>query len=263
MQEDPTFRVYRNHETHQTIISGMGEQHLDIVLSKLANKFSAVAELIEPKVAYREAICKVVEAEGKHKKQSGGHGQYGHVKMQFGPGEGEGLTFEEKVFGGSVPKNYFPAVEKGIQESMVQGVLAGYPMVNLRATLLDGSYHAVDSSELAFKTAANLAYKAAMPQANPVLLEPIGELKVTIPSDYTGDVVGDLNKRRGRILGMTPDGGDTLVEAEVPVSEMGRYVVDLKAITNGRGEFTFDFVRYEQCPSDVQEKVVKAHQAKE
>lgn len=262
MQEDPTFHMYRNHETHETIIEGMGEQHLDIIMSKLQNKFSVSADLKEPKVPYREAIRKVVEAEGKHKKQSGGHGQYGHVKMQFGPGEEDGLTFEEKVFGGSVPKNYFPAVEKGIQESMVYGVLAGYPMVNLKATLLDGSYHAVDSSELAFKTAANLAYKAAMPNASPVLLEPIGALKVTVPNDYTGDVIGDLNKRRGRVLGMNPDGNETLVEAEVPVSEMTKYVVDLKAITNGRGEFTFEFVRYEQCPSDIQEKVVKEHQAK-
>ncbi len=258
MQEDPTINVYRNHETHQTIIEGMGEQHLDVVLSKLQNKFSVAAELIEPKIPYREAIRKTVEAEGKHKKQSGGHGQYGHVKMQFGPGEGEGLTFEEKVFGGSVPKNYFPAVEKGVLESMTQGVLAGFPLVNLKATLLDGSYHPVDSSELAFKMAANLAYKAAIPQASPVILEPIGALRVIIPNDYTGDVIGDLNKRRGRILGMTPqDGNETLVEAEVPMSEMGRYVVDLRATTNGRGEFTFTFERYEQAPPDVQEKVIK------
>ncbi len=260
MQEDPTFNVYRNHETHETVIEGMGEQHLDVVMSKLANKFSVSAELTSPKIPYREAIRKPVEAEGKHKKQSGGHGQYGHVKIAFAPGEGEGLTFEEKVFGGSVPKNYFPAVEKGLQESMVHGVLAGYPLVNLKATLLDGSYHAVDSSELAFKTAASLAYKAAMPQANPVLLEPIGSLAVTVPNDYTGDVIGDLNKRRGRILGMTPqEGNDTLIEAEVPFSEMGRYVVDLRAITNGRGEFTFEFSRYEQTPPDVQEKVVREH----
>lgn len=260
MQEDPTFNVYRNHETHQTVIEGMGEQHLDVVMSKLANKFSVSAELITPKIPYREAIRKQVEAEGKHKKQSGGHGQYGHVKIAFAPGEGEGLTFEEKVFGGSVPKNYFPAVEKGLAESMTQGVLAGYPLVNLKATLLDGSYHAVDSSELAFKTAASLAYKAAMPQANPVLLEPIGSLRVTVPNDYTGDVIGDLNKRRGRILGMTPqEGNDTLIEAEVPFSEMGKYVVDLRAITNGRGEFTFEFVRYEETPPDVQEKVIRAH----
>lgn len=257
MQEDPTFNVYRNHETHQTIIEGIGEQHLNVIMTKLATKFAVSADLIEPKIAYREAIRKKVKAEGKHKKQSGGHGQYGHVWVEFEPGEGEGLTFEENVFGGSVPKNYFPAVEKGIQESMKQGVLAGFPMVNLKATLVDGSYHPVDSSEMAFKTAASLAYKAAMEQASPVLLEPIGALKVTVRDDYTGDIIGDINKRRGRIMGMNPLGNNiTEVEAEVPVSEMGKYAIDLRALTNGRGEFSFDFVRYEDAPNDVKEKVI-------
>ena len=265
MQEDPTFNVYRNHETHQTIIEGIGEQHLNVIMTKLATKFSVSADLIEPKIAYREAIRKKVKTEGKHKKQSGGHGQYGHVWVEFEPGEGEGLTFEENVFGGSVPKNYFPAVEKGIADSMKQGVLAGYPMVNLKATLVDGSYHAVDSSEMAFKTAASIAYKAAMEQANPVLLEPIGQLKVTVRDDYTGDIIGDINKRRGRIMGMNPLGNNiTEVEAEVPMSEMTKYAIDLRALTNGRGEFSFSFVRYEDAPSDIKEKVVaEAKSAKE
>jgi len=262
MEEDPTFNVYRNHETHQTIIEGMGEQHLSVVMSKLQSKFSVSADLIEAKVPYREAIKKKVKTEGKHKKQSGGHGQYGHVWIEFEPGEEDGLIFEEKIFGGSVPKNFFPAVEKGLKESIEHGVLAGYPMTSLKATLVDGSYHAVDSSELAFKTAASLAYKAAMEQANPVLLEPIGALSVLARNDYTGDIVGDINKRRGRILGMNPmDDNMTEVVAEVPMSEMARYAIDLTAITNGRGEFTFDFVRYEEAPPHIKDKVVAESKA--
>ncbi len=262
MEEDPTFNVYRNHETHQTIIEGMGEQHLSVIMSKLQSKFSVSADIIEAKVPYREAIKKKVKTEGKHKKQSGGHGQYGHVWIEFEPGEEEGLTFEEKIFGGSVPKNFFPAVEKGLKESIEHGVLAGYPMTSLKATLVDGSYHAVDSSELAFKTAASLAYKAAMEQANPVLLEPIGALSVLARNDYTGDIVGDINKRRGRILGMNPLADNmTEVVAEVPLSEMARYAIDLTAITNGRGEFTFDFVRYEEAPPHIKDKVVAESKA--
>ena len=211
---------------------------------------------------YREKIRKPVTVEGKHKKQSGGHGQYGHVKMEFAPyAEGDYL-FQEKIFGGSVPKNFHPAVDKGIREAMEHGVLAGYPMVGLRATLLDGSYHDVDSNELSFKMAARLAYKAGIPQASPVLLEPVCSMKVVIPDSYMGDVIGDLNKRRGRVMGMNPDGeGNQIVEAEVPMAEMGRYAIDLRSMTQGRGSFTFRFVRYEDAPPAVQEKAIEAAKA--
>lgn len=257
MEEDRTFKVVQNAETKQTVISGTGEQHLAIITSKLASKFGVSVNLVEPRVAYREAIKKKVKVEGKHKKQSGGHGQYGHVWIEFEPCESDGLVFEEKVFGGSVPKNYFPAVEKGLQESMKQGVIAGYPMVNLKATLLDGSYHPVDSSEMAFKTAASLAYKAGLAQADPILLEPIGVLKAVAKNSYTGDIVGDINKRRGRILGMNPLGGDiTEVVAEVPVSEMTTYATDLRAITNGRGSFGFEFDHYEETPRNLYDKII-------
>lgn len=257
MEEDRTFKVTQNTETKQSVISGTGDQHLAIVTSKLASKFGVSVDLIPPKVAYREAIKKKVKVEGKHKKQSGGHGQYGHVWIEFEPCESDGLVFEEKVFGGSVPKNYFPAVEKGLQESMKHGVVAGYPMVNLKATLLDGSYHPVDSSEMAFKTAASLAYKAGLAQADPVLLEPIGVLKAVAKNAYTGDIVGDINKRRGRILGMNPlDGDATEVVAEVPVSEMTGYATDLRAITNGRGSFDFEFDHYEEAPRNIYDKII-------
>ncbi|MBE7030330.1 MAG: elongation factor G [Ruminococcaceae bacterium] len=261
LEEDPTFKVEQNTETKQMVISGTGEQHLNIIVSKLASKFGVSVNLIEPKVPYRETIRKKVKVEGKHKKQSGGHGQYGHVWIEFEPCESEDLIFEEQVFGGSVPKNYFPAVEKGLRESMAHGVVAGYPVVNLKATLLDGSYHPVDSSEMAFKTAASLAYKAGLAQANPVLLEPIGSLKVVAKNAYTGDIVGDINKRRGRILGMNPlDGDMSEVVAEVPLSEMTKYATDLRAITNGRGSFDFAFDHYEEAPAPVREKVVAESQ---
>ncbi len=206
MEEDPSFTWVNNAETHQMVVSGAGDMQMDVILARLKNRFSVDAELSEPRVAYREKIRKKVEVQGRHKKQTGGHGQFGDVWMRFEPGESEELEFCEEVVGGSVPKNYFPAVEKGMKEAVVHGVLAGYPVVYLKATLFDGSYHPVDSSEMAFKTAVQLAYKAGMPQANPVLLEPIGELKVDVPDSYTGDVMGDLNKRRGRVMGMDPDG---------------------------------------------------------
>ncbi len=257
MEEDPTFKVENNKETKQTVISGTGDQHLAIITSKLTSKFGVGVDLIAPKIAYREAIKKKVKVEGKHKKQSGGHGQYGHVWIEFEPCDGEGLVFEEKVFGGSVPKNYFPAVEKGLQECMKQGVVAGYPMANLKATLLDGSYHPVDSSEMAFKTAASIAYKAGLAQADPILLEPIGVLKALAKNAYTGDIVGDINKRRGRILGMNPLSGDmTEVVAEVPVSEMTGYATDLRAITNGRGSFDFEVDHYEETPRNLYDKII-------
>lgn len=256
--EDPTFKVEINPETGETLISGVGEVHLDVVVSKLKTKFGVEVELDDPKVPYRETIKKKVKVEGKHKKQSGGHGQYGHVWIEFEPGETEELTFEEKIFGGAVPKQYFPAVEKGLQESIRKGVLAGYPVVNLKATLVDGSYHSVDSSEMAFKMAASLAYKKGLPQASPVLLEPIAYVEVYIPDSYMGEIIGDLNKRRGRVLGMDPqENGIQKVEAEVPQAEMFKYATDLTSMTQGRGKFKLTFKRYEEAPSNISEKVIE------
>ena len=257
--EDKTFSLVRNHETHESVISGVGEQHINVICSKLEGKFGVSVNLKEPKTPYREAIKSKVRAEGKHKKQSGGHGQYGHVIIEFEPVyDADELVFEEKVVGGAVPKNFFPAVEKGLRDAMKEGVLAGYPMVNLKATLMDGSYHAVDSSEMAFKTAASIAYKEGLPKANPVILEPVGNAKVLVPNNYTGDVVGDLNKRRGRILGMNPvDNISTEIEAIVPASEMKKYATDLRAITNGRGSFSYEVTNYEEAPQVIAEQVIK------
>ena len=262
-EEDPTFSVVNNAETHQVVVSGAGDIQIDVLVSKLKSRFGVEAELDTPRVAYREKIRKKVRKQGRHKKQTGGSGQFGDVHIVFEPQEeGEDMIFAEVVFGGRVPKNFFPPVEKGLREACQHGVLAGYPVVFLKATLVDGSYHPVDSSEIAFKTAAQLAYKAALPEASPVLLEPIGELKVTIPDSYMGDVIGDLNKRRGRIMGMNPDGeGNQIVEAEVPMAEMGRYAIDLRSMTQGRGSFTFHFVRYEDAPPAAQEKAIEAAKA--
>lgn len=262
--EDPTFTVTTNSETKQTLINGQGEQHIDVIVSKLMSKYGTAVVLSDPIVPYRETILGTATVEGKHKKQSGGHGQYGHVKIEFAPGATEDMVFEEKVFGGSVPKNYFPAVEKGLRDSCKHGVLAGYPMVNIKATLLDGSYHPVDSSEMAFKTAASIAYKEGIKQAKPVLLEPIGYLKVYIPENIMGDIIGDINKRRGQIMGMGESDreGLSMVEAEVPVSEMFKYAVDLRSMSQGRGEFTFEFTRYDQAPANIAEKVIAASQNK-
>ena len=217
-----------------------------------------VAELKPVRVPYREKIRKTVQKQGRHKKQTGGSGQFGDVWIRFEPNpDSEEMVFEEEVFGGAVPKNFFPAVEKGLREACVHGPLAGYPVVNLKAVLYDGSYHPVDSSEIAFKTAAQLAYKAALPEANPVLLEPVGELKVTVPDNYMGDVIGDLNKRRGRVMGMDPtNDGSQVISAEVPMAEMGTYAIDLRSMTQSRGSFTFHFVRYEDCPPAAQEKAI-------
>ena len=255
--EDPTFSVEVNSETHQTLISGLGEQHLDVIVSKLKGKFGVTVELHDPIIPYRETIKKPLRVEGKHKKQSGGHGQYGHVHIEFEPGTEEGLVFEEKIFGGSVPKQYIPAVEKGLKDCISQGVLAGYPMVKLKATLVDGSYHSVDSSEMAFKMAASIAYKK-LTDAQPVLLEPIVNCKVTIPDEYMGDIIGDMNKRRGRILGMSPAGtGLQLVEADVPLAEMFKYATDLRSMTQGRGNFEMEVVRYEEVPAMLSPKIVE------
>ncbi len=264
-EEDPSFNVVNNAETHQMVIYAAGDIQIDVLVSKLRSRFNVEAELKAPRVPYREKIRKVVEKQGRHKKQTGGSGQFGDVWIRFEPNPDEDdMVFAEEVFGGSVPKNFFPAVEKGLREACVHGPLAGYPVVNLKAVLYDGSYHPVDSSEIAFKTAAQLAYKAAMPEANPVLLEPVGELKVTVPDSYMGDVIGDLNKRRGRVMGMTPTGdGEQVIEAEVPMGEMTSYAIDLRAMTQSRGSYTFHFVRYEDCPPAAQEKAIAAAKALE
>ena len=262
--EDHCFTVETNPETKQMVLSGIGDMQLKVLVSQLKNKYNVDCELGEPKVPYREAIRKKVKVQGKHKKQSGGHGQYGDVWIEFEPNpETEDLVFEEKVFGGAVPKNFFPAVEKGLQESIKKGVLAGYPVVNLKATLVDGSYHDVDSSEMAFKIAANLAFKAGMTQGNPVLLEPISKVEVHIPEDKQGDIMGDLNKRRGRIMGIDADELGSVVNAEVPTAEMLEYATDLKSMTQGRGWFAMSHERYEAAPPEVAEKVIASSNVEE
>ncbi|MBR2913080.1 MAG: elongation factor G [Oscillospiraceae bacterium] len=258
-EEDPTLTYEQDPLTKEMILSGLGEQHLEIAVAKLKAKFGADVKLSEPQVAYRETIRKKVEAEGKHKKQSGGHGQYGHVKIAFEPCVSDSLVFEEKVFGGSVPKNYFPAVEKGLQDAVKKGILAGCPVVGLKAILLDGSYHPVDSSEMAFKMAASIAYKEGMKNADPVMLEPINTLNVTAPDENTGDIMGELNKRRGRVLGMEPaDKGETTITAEVPVREMHDFAMYLRQVTRGMGSFTMEFLRYEQLPANLLSEVIAA-----
>jgi elongation factor G len=263
--EDQTLKLVNDAENRQSLIYGMGEQHLEIVASRLLNEYKVEIELEPAKIAYKETIRKKSDVEYKYKKQSGGHGQYGHVKMRFEPsGDLESpYVFEQEVVGGAVPKNYFPAVEKGIAESVVRGPMAAYPVVGVKAVLYDGSYHPVDSSEMAFKTAAIQAFKKGFMEAGPVLLEPIATLKVTVPDSYTGDVMGDLNKRRGRTLGMTPvPGGKQIIEAEIPMSGLHGYCTDLRSMTGGRGEYEYEFTRYEQAPSDVQEKEVQARAQK-
>ena len=264
MEEDLTLKNVNDSENRQTLLYGMGDQHLDVVVSKLADKFKVEVELERPKVAFRETIRKKADVDSKYKKQSGGHGQYGHVKMTFEPsGDLETpYVFEQIVVGGAVPKNYFPAVEKGVQESVAKGPLAGYPVVGVKAVLYDGSYHPVDSSEMAFKTATMQAFKKGFMEASPVLLEPIVTMTVTVPDKYTGDVMGDLNKRRGPVLGMNPvAGGKQEVVADVPMTEIFGYSTDLRSMTGGSGEFSYEFARYEQAPSDVQEKEVAARAA--
>ena len=257
-EEDPSFTLVNNAETHQLVLSGAGDQQLDVLVSKLKTRFGVDAVLSPAKVAYREQIKKKVEAHGRHKKQTGGSGQFGDVWIRFEPQyDQDDLVFDVAVVGGAVPKNFNPAVEKGLQEAVQKGPLAGYPMVNMKATLYDGSYHPVDSNEMAFKLAAILAFKEAMPNANPTILEPIGALAVTVPEAYVGDVMGDLSKRRGRPMGMNPDhDGNTIVEAEVPMAEMGSYAIDLRAMTQARGSFTLNFVRYEEVPKANQAKII-------
>ena len=263
--EDLTMKAVNDAENHQMLLYGMGDQHLEVIVSRLLNEYKVEIELMKPKVAYRETIKKTSDVEYKYKKQSGGHGQYGHVKMRFMPsGDLEKpYEFEQEVVGGAVPKNFFPAVEKGLQESVGRGPLAAYPVVGVKAVLYDGSYHPVDSSEMAFKMATIQAFKKGVMEAGPVLLEPIASLKVTVPDAYTGDIMGDLNKRRGRVLGMNPlPGGKQVIEADIPMSSLFGYCTDLRSMTGGRGEYTYELTRYEQAPSDVQEKEVAARAAK-
>ena len=261
-EEDPSFNLVNNAETHQLVLSGTGDQQLDVLVSKLKSRFGVDAILAPAKVAYREKIKKTVEAHGRHKKQTGGSGQFGDVWVRFSPQEETNdLIFDVEVVGGAVPKNFNPAVEKGIQEAILRGPLAGYPMVGLKAVLYDGSYHPVDSNEMAFKLAAILAFKEAMPKAMPTLLEPVGALAVTVPESFVGDVMGDLSKRRGRPMGMNPDAdGNTVIEAEVPMAEMASYAIDLRAMTQARGSFTLEFVRYEEVPKANQDKIIKEAQ---
>ncbi len=266
LEEDKTLKIVNDAENRQSLVYGIGEQQLDVVKSKLEDRYKVKIELSKPKFAYRETLRKKVEVRGKHKKQSGGHGQYGDVLMEFEP-SGD-LTvpyvFEERIFGGSVPKNYFPAVEKGIQECVLKGPMAGYPVVGVKATLTDGSYHPVDSSEMAFKMASTLAFKEGFMKANPVILEPIASLKVIVPDAFTGDVMGDLNRRRGRVLGMNSNHhGKQTIEAEIPMSELYGYGTDIRSMTGGLGAFEYELARYEQAPVDVQNAVIAAAAAEE
>lgn len=265
LEEDNTLKVEKNLETKETLLLGMGEMHLDITLERLQRKFGVEVSQSSPKVPYRETIrIPVKRVEGKHKKQTGGHGQYGHVFIDVEPLADQEFAFEETIFGGAVPKQYIPAVEKGIREALNEGILAGYPVTNIKVTLVDGSYHPVDSSEMAFKIAAALALRKALEQAKPVLLEPIANVEIRVPEQFMGDIIGDLNSKRGRILGMEPDGKMQLIRAQVPMAEMYRYAIDLKAITQGRGQFHMEFGQYEEAPSNVAEKVIEeARKAKQ
>jgi len=259
-EEDPTFRVEKSPDTGELIMSGMGEMHLEVLTDRLRRKFGADVVLKPPRIPYRETIRGSVKVEGKHKKQTGGRGQFGHVWLEMAPDPGNEFTFEEKLFGGSVPRQYVPAVEKGVREAMSEGILAGYPVTGVKVTLYDGSYHTVDSSEIAFKIAASMAFKKGADAAKPVLLEPVGNVEVTIPDQFTGDVIGDLNKKRGRIQGMEPRGNFQVVRAQVPMAEMSRYAIDLRSITQGRGLFTLEFSHYEEAPGNVVQQVVEQAQ---
>ena len=257
LEEDPTITLEKNAETKQTILTAMGDTHVDNIIEKLTRKYGVDVITREMRIPYRETIRATVEVEGKHKKQSGGHGQYGHVWIKFEPyTEGE-FAFEENVFGGSVPRNYFPAVEKGLIEAMEDGVLAGYQVTNIKATLYDGSYHSVDSSEMAFKMAARIAFRKGMETAKPVLLEPIMNVEILVPDAFMGDIIGDINTKRGRVLGMEPAGNKQMIKAQVPLAEMARYTIDLKSITQGRGKFKMEFSHYEEVPAQNAEKIIE------
>ncbi|MCR4442727.1 MAG: elongation factor G [Peptococcaceae bacterium] len=257
VEEDPTLRLEKNTETKETLLTGMGEQHLDITIERLQRKFGVEVNTRTPKVPYRETIRGSAEFEYKHKKQSGGHGQYGHVKLRFEPLPDQEFQFEETIFGGVVPKNYHPAVEKGVREAMAEGILAGYPMTNIKVTLFDGSYHEVDSSEMSFKIAAHMCFKKGVEKAKPVLMEPIMNVEVHVPEQFMGDIISDLNGKRGRILGMEPQGKWQVVKAQVPLAEMYRYAIDLKSITQGRGSFTMEFDHYEDVPQQISKEIIE------
>ncbi len=264
MEEDPTIQFERNPETRQTLLSGLGEMHLNIISDKLKEKFGVEVELLPMKIPYRETITSTAEAQGRHKKQSGGAGQFGDVWVKFEPAADMNDDFEfiDEVVGGAVPRNFIPAVEKGLREAMDAGILAGYPVTGVKATLYDGSYHAVDSDEMSFKMAANLAYRNGMPKANPILLEPIYSLKITVPEEYMGDIMGDLNKKRGRIMGMEPiEGGKQVITAEAPLAELFKYATELRSMTQARGDFEMEFARYEQAPQNISEKVIEEAKA--
>ena len=262
-EEDPTIKMEVNPETKQTLVYGVGEQQLDVMVQKLKNKYKIEVDLLDPIIPYRETVKGKASVRGRYKKQSGGHGQFGDVVMEFEPSYDTTTqyVFEEKIFGGSVPKQYFPAVEKGLQECVQAGVLAGYPVVGLKATLTDGSYHPVDSSEMAFKMATSVAFKEGIPQAKPVILEPIEHVEVLIPDKYMGDIMGDITKRRGRILSMDAVGVKKCIVAEVPTAEMHKYATDLRSMTQSRGEYRHRFERYEEAPMDVQKRIIEARAA--
>jgi elongation factor G len=257
VEEDPTITVVKNPETKQTILTAMGDTHIDNVIEKLTRKYGVDVVTRDMRIPYRETIRGTVEVEGKHKKQTGGHGQYGHVWIKFEPYTEGDFAFEEKVFGGSVPRNYFPAVEKGLIEAMEDGVLAGYKVTNVKATLYDGSYHSVDSSEMAFKMAARLAFRKGVETGKPALLEPIMNVEILVPDSFMGDIIGDLNTKRGRVQGMEPSGKKQIIKAQVPLGEMARYTIDLKSITQGRGKFKMEFSHYEEVPAQNTEKIVE------
>lgn len=265
MEEDPTFRLYRDPDTKEDIVYGMGDIHLDVLVEKMKRKFGVEVSLTVPQVPYKETIKKSTKAEGKYKRQSGGRGQYGHAFIELEPlPRGQGFEFLDKIVGGAIPRNYIPAVEKGVQEAMQEGILAGYPVVDVRVTVFDGSYHPVDSSDMAFKIAGSMAFKKGATESEPVLLEPIMSIEVTVPEEYMGDVIGDLNSRRGRILGMEPQDGYQKIKALVPMAELFRYSVDLRSLTQGRGYFTMKFSHYEEVPAQIAEAIIeKAKKEKE
>ena len=258
LEEDPTIKMERRAETRQLLVSGMGELHLEILVSRMQKKFGVQVELTDPKVPYRETIRGTAKVEGKHKKQSGGRGQYGHVWLELEPlAPGEEFEFVDKIFGGVVPKQYVPAVEKGVRETMAEGIMAGYPVVDVKVTLYDGSYHPVDSSEMAFKIAASMAFKKGFMDAKPILLEPIMNVEIRVPEEFMGDIIGDMNKKRGRILGMEPEGKVQVIRAQAPQAEMFRYAIDLRSMTQGRGSFTLEFDHYEEVPAQIAEKIIE------
>lgn len=259
LDEDPTIKVEKDSVTHELLLSGLGDLHLEVITSKLQKKFGIEVELKDPKIPFKETIKGTVKVEGKHKKQSGGRGQYGHVWLEMEPlPAGSGFEFVDKIFGGAVPRQFIPAVEKGLRETLVEGVIAGYPVVDVRVTLYDGSYHSVDSSEMAFKIAASMAFKKGFMDAKPILLEPTMNVTVTVPDEYMGDIIGDLNKKRGRILGMEPQNGYQVIKAQAPLSEMSKYSIDLRSITQGRGEFTMEFDHFEEVPANQVDQIIAA-----